>query len=72
LLSISHKQWDISLNYYIIFSMAFQRMCPSCTKYVTIQTVEGNYATTHRCGHCGFTMQIPPRENVMSGNDFGD
>jgi len=55
-----------------IFSMGFQRQCPSCTKSVDITTVEGDYATTVRCPHCGFTMQIPPKENVMKGNDFGD
>ena len=52
--------------------MAFQRMCPSCTKYVTIPTVEGSYSTTHRCEHCGFTIQIPPKENVMRSGDYGD
>jgi Zn ribbon nucleic-acid-binding protein len=71
LLFISYKQGDISLicDY---FSMGFQRQCPSCTKNVQIATVEGNYATSHRCEHCGFTIQIPPKENVMRSGDYGD
>jgi Zn ribbon nucleic-acid-binding protein len=52
--------------------MGFSRQCPSCTKYVQIATVEGNYATSHRCEHCGFTIQIPPKENVMKSGDYGD
>jgi len=55
-----------------IFSMGFSRQCPSCTKYVEIQTMEGNYETTHRCAHCGFTLHIPPKENVMKSGDYGD
>ncbi len=55
-----------------IFTMGFQRQCPSCTKYVEILTVEGNYETTHRCGHCGFTIRIPPKEHVMKSGDYGD
>ncbi len=52
--------------------MGFLRQCPSCTKYLEIQTVEGNYETTHRCAHCGFTLHIPPKENVMKSGDYGD
>jgi uncharacterized Zn finger protein len=52
--------------------MAFQRQCPSCTKYVTIPTVEGRYETTHRCSHCGFVIRIPPKEHVMKSGDYGD
>ncbi|KRT60704.1 MAG: hypothetical protein XU09_C0008G0173 [Thaumarchaeota archaeon CSP1-1] len=52
--------------------MAFQRQCPSCTKYVTIPTVEGKYETTHRCAHCGFMIRIPPKEHVMKSVDYGD
>lgn len=55
-----------------MFSMAFQRQCPSCTKYVTITTVEGKYETTHRCSHCGFMIRIPPKEHVMKSGDYGD
>ena len=53
-------------------SMAFQKQCPSCTKYVTVATSDGNYASTHRCQHCGFTINIPPPQNKMKSGDYGD
>ncbi|HEY7366884.1 MAG TPA: hypothetical protein VH562_00285 [Nitrosopumilaceae archaeon] len=52
--------------------MAFQKQCPSCTKYVTITTVEGKYETSHRCPHCGFVIRIPPKQYAMKSGDYGD
>ncbi len=53
-------------------SMAFQKQCPSCTKYVTISTSDGNFASTHRCEHCGFQINIPPKQFSMKSGDYGD
>lgn len=64
-------QATITINQ-LVSTMGFQRQCPSCTKYVSIPTVEGKYETTHRCGHCGFVIRIPPKEHVMKSADYGD
>jgi len=52
--------------------MAFQKMCPSCCKNATINTIDGNSAEYIRCDHCGFMIHIPPKKYSMKSSDFGD
>ncbi len=52
--------------------MAFQKMCPSCNKYASINTIDGNSAEYVRCDHCGFMMHIPPKKYSLKGYEFGD
>ena len=51
--------------------MAFQKMCPSCNKYVTVNTIDGISAEYIRCEHCGFKIHIPPKSYSLKSSDFG-
>jgi len=69
---VMNTQVDLRQIDSTLFHMAFQKQCPSCTKYVTITTVEGKYETAHRCPHCGFVIRIPPKQYAMKSGDYGD
>ena len=51
--------------------MAIQKMCPSCNKYATIATTDGNAPEYVRCDHCGFMLHIPPKKYALKSSDFG-
>ena len=63
---------DIKNFQEILFIMAMQKQCPSCTKTTEIRTIDGNPINEmNRCNHCGFMIRVEVSKFKLKSSDFG-